>query len=145
LLPKLDLYRDFPEVKKRYDEHPIRDTPEAMPIDNNHNQDLHTDVNRQVAAAMVLDKDDEQKFSMPTPNRLTTAYLEVWTLVGPTSKQINEDVLKVIPSWEAIKQNNGFYVEKINRNGKRKAMASAANKCFITKNATRWCKKENLT
>jgi hypothetical protein len=126
LLPELDLYKDFPDVKKRYDGRPIGDTPEGMPLDNNLNQDLHTDVNRQVAATMVLDEDDERKFSTSTPNRLTTAYLKVWTLVGPTSKRIVEDVLKVIPSWEEIQQNNGGYVDKINRNGKRKAMASSA-------------------
>jgi hypothetical protein len=56
LLPELDLYRDFPEVNKRYNDRPISDTPESMPLDNNLNQDLHTDVNRQIAATMMLDE-----------------------------------------------------------------------------------------
>lgn len=41
LLPELDLYRDYPDVKRRYEGRPIGDTPEGMPLDNNLNQDLH--------------------------------------------------------------------------------------------------------
>jgi hypothetical protein len=69
-----------------------------MPLDNNLNQDLHTDVNMQVAATMVLDEDDDRKFSTSTPNRLKDAYLKVWQSIGPTPKRIVEDVLKVGPS-----------------------------------------------
>jgi hypothetical protein len=131
LLPELDLYRDFPEVKKRYNDRPIGDTPESMPLDNNLNQDLHTDVNRQIAATMMLEEDDIRKFSTSTPNRLTDAYLRVWESVGPTSKRIIEDVLKVGPSWEEIRQNKGSYVDNVHRSGKRqqmKAVASASSK-----------------
>jgi hypothetical protein len=122
LLPELDLYQDFHDVKKRYDGRPIGGTPEGMPLDNNLNQDLHTDVYCQVAATMVLEEGDDWKFSTSTPNRLMSAYLKVWMSIGPTSQRIVQDVLKVIPSWKYIHSNNGGYVEKIQRKGKRKSM-----------------------
>jgi hypothetical protein len=39
-----------------------------MPLDNNLNEDLHDDVDRQVAATISLDEEDIDKFSMSTPN-----------------------------------------------------------------------------
>jgi hypothetical protein len=70
----------------------------------------------------MLDENDNKKFSTSTPNRLTDAYLRVWQSIGPTSKHIIEDVLKVGPSWEAIRQNKGGYVTTVQRNGKKKQM-----------------------
>jgi hypothetical protein len=75
---------------------------------------------------MMLDESDELKFSTSTPNRLTSANLRVWATVGPTPKQIVEDVLKVIPSWTVIQKNKGDYVDAVNRNGKRKGMQTSA-------------------
>jgi hypothetical protein len=119
ILPELDLYKDYPEVKKNYNNRPIGDTPEAMPLDNNLNQDLHMDVNRNVAATFWLEEDDNNKFSLSTPNRATSAYLRVWETVGPSPKRIIEDILKIIPSWLDIRENSGSYVGKVNRKGRR--------------------------
>jgi hypothetical protein len=119
LLPELDLYRDFPDVKSKYDRRPIGDTPESMPLDNNLNKDLHDDVDRQVAATKMLDEDNLKKFSMSTPKRATSTYLRVWESVGPTPRRIVQDVSKVIPSWQDIRANRGGYVDRIVRKGKR--------------------------
>jgi hypothetical protein len=147
LLPELDLYQDYPEVKRRYDGRPIGDTPEGMPLDNNLNQDLHTDVERQVAATLMLGEDDERKFSTSTPNRLTDAYLRVWESVGPTPQRIVQDVLKVGPSWEDIWNNKGGYIQNVSRDGKRKAMlddATIVTTTMETKNSRGGARKRIL-
>jgi hypothetical protein len=88
-LPEAGLHLD--EGLKFYQFMPCGNSPELMPLDNSLNKDLHEAVSRHRAATChIRDGEDEQKFSISTPERGVDAYFR--RLQGaPTSERITQE------------------------------------------------------
>ena len=98
ILPVNGLHQDQ-EGLRSYWFRPVGDHPENMPWDNNLNQDVHLCVNTQVMYTTDYDEEDERKFSLSTPKRVSYAYRRVLhprTGVAPSSARIIQDVNKVL-------------------------------------------------
>ena len=89
--------------------------PEAMPLDEHLNQDIHDAVDRHVNLTQHLPADHPHKFSKRTPKQLSKAYHSIWDPTlgpdagAPTSKRIKEDVERVV---------NETYIKIFERRGR---------------------------
>ena len=72
-----------------------------MPLDESLNKDVDDGVARHCALTGKLKDNDPKKFLRDTPERLTSAYLRVWT-GWPPSERIVEDILKFTISLKKI-------------------------------------------
>ena len=123
ILPEQGLNEDEPDLKT-YVGRPVGDSPELVNWDSTLNKDCHETVNKHVAMTADLDEDDdENKFSLATPNKGTSAYLRILdpeTGVCPTSARIIEDTNKVYLAMDRIIKAKGCVVPDINtREGHR--------------------------
>jgi hypothetical protein len=105
---------------ERYLESPTGNNSELMPLDNSLTEDIHHCVQRHCALTNNFEDNEEQKFSMTTPNRGTLAYLRLWdTNLGGSclsSKRIVEDVEKYFRSMEIYHDNKGCYSPELGNN-----------------------------
>ena len=114
---------------------PIGNHAEAMPWDNCLNKDHDDIVLAHVAATTLLDKDDPKKFSLATPKHVSSAYRRIYNNPpfiregdtepvmplgegGPFPKRIAQDILKILPYWRRVYNNDGRNIE-VNIKGHR--------------------------
>ena len=107
-----------------YKNRPVGDQPELMPLDASLNWDIDCSLNMHVMMTAHLDNDDPLKFSKATPKEISKAILKIYnpkTGVTPSSKQIIQDVKRVLTSIKTIVEAGGKVVPGlVNRNGHRR-------------------------
>jgi len=111
----------FDKVFGRYANRPPGNSPELMPWDNSLNKDLKDALLFHSCLTHELDEDDDLKFSLSTPNRMTKAIKRILKNGWPSSKRIIQDVEKVSTALLKISDAKGAYVPGLaNRNGWRR-------------------------
>ena len=125
ILPSEDLFDNLPaEVKSKYKQNPIGNSPEFMPLDAHLNQDVHSSHDFHKILSEDLPENDPKKFSGSTPHRLASSYLRLFhpiTGVTPSSKRIIDDVTRVIDSLEKVRGAQGCIIDESSakRKGRR--------------------------
>ena len=92
-----------------YENRPVGNSPEMMPLDSSLNKD-HDDVVRfHMALTAHLSEEDPRKFSLSTPKRGASAYLCAWE-GAPSSRHIIEDTNKFLYAIKVISDFEGIVV-----------------------------------
>lgn len=121
ILPTDDLYCDDPELKKRYSNNPLGNSPELMPWDTHLNQDVHSSHDFHVVSTSHLPEDHPNKFSGSTPKRMAQSYkriLDPTVGVSPSPPRIIQDVQRIIASLKLIFDAKGVLINE-NVKGRR--------------------------
>ncbi len=125
VLPSEDLYDTLdPEIKRKYKQNPIGNSPEFMPLDAHLNQDVHASHDFHKCITAHLDEDHPNKFSGSTPLRLVSSYQRIFhptSGVAPSSNRIMEDITRVLNSLEKVRGARGCIVNdcSVTRQGRR--------------------------
>jgi hypothetical protein len=101
-----------------YDNHPVGNTPEIMPLDTSLFNDLDEAIQRHIIYTNRLDPTDPKKFSLSTPSRASSAYRRVWE-GAPSSKRIIQDISKLTFNMSSIVQHKGCVVPGLGNRGNR--------------------------
>ena len=109
ILPEQNLYHDDPDLV-RYRDRPPGNCPELNALDQSLNKDIHESVNRHVAITLSLKSEDDQKFSLSTPNMAKKTYRRIFEEVAPTSKRIIQDRRNIVNSLKCIVNHQGGIV-----------------------------------
>ena len=107
-----------------YENRPVGNSPEMMPMDNTLNKDHDDEVRFHISLTSHLKEDDPKKFTLSTPKRGSSAYHRVWEQV-PSSKRIIEDTNKFLHAIKVISQHEGVVVPGL---GNRKGHRSEGNR-----------------
>ena len=122
ILPSNDLYHDDLDLKKRYSNNPLGNSPEFMPWDTHLNQDVHASHDFHVGATSHLPESHQHKFSGTTPKRMAHSYERILdpgpSGVVPSSNRINQDVMRVLESLKLVYEAKGVLVNE-NITGRR--------------------------
>ena len=121
ILPTEDLYCDDLELKKRYSNNPLGNSPELMPWDTHLNQDVHSSHDYHAVSTAHLPEDHPNKFSGSTPRRMAKSYKQILdpiTGVSPTSPRIIQDVQRIIASLWLVYEAKGILINE-NIKGRR--------------------------
>jgi len=122
ILPSNDLYHDKPDLKKRFKNNPLGNSPEFMPWDTHLNQDVHASHDFHVAATSHLSEDHPNNFSGNTPKRLARSYKRILDDgpdgVAPTPGRIIQDVHRVVKSLKLVFDAKGVLINE-NITGRR--------------------------
>ena len=113
ILPSDDLYVNDDELKKKYNNNPLGNSPEFMPWDAHLNMDLHSAVDHHCLLSKHLDDKDKRKFSIATPKNMIGAYsrlLDPNTGTCPPSHRIIQDVRRVLVAFKKVMQAQGCLV-----------------------------------
>ena len=124
ILPSDDLYENMKDLKGKYGNNPIGNSPEFMPWDAHLNADVHSSIDYHCLVSKHLDKDDPRKFDASTPKNMMKAYERLLQPgedgVVPTSKRICQDVTRVISAFKMVKASKGCMIEESGlRKGRR--------------------------
>jgi hypothetical protein len=130
ILPENGLNRHIAYYKKVQ---PVGNNPGAMPWDNSLNKDCDDLAMRHVAATSLLDKDDPKKFSLATPNQVSSTYQRLFNnppvlrdgvQICPTNEgglpavRIGQDIYKTLRYWRQVFDSKGVNINT-NTNGHR--------------------------
>ena len=121
ILPTTNLYDDDLELRKRYSNNPLGNSPELMPWDTHLNQDVHSSHDFHVTSTSHLPEDHDHKFSGSTPKRMARSYkriLHPTEGVAPTDDRIIQDIKRIIPSLQSIFDAEGVLINE-NIKGRR--------------------------
>ena len=121
-----------------YEDRPVGNSPEMMPLDASLNKDHDDGVRLHMSVTSHLNDDDPKKFSLSTPKRGSSAYLRVWEGI-PSSHRIIEDTNKFLTAIHVIAVNKGIVVAGL---GTRKGHRSEGAR-NLKKRGGRRVKQEN--
>ena len=124
ILPSDDLYDNLPQVKAKYKQNPVGNSPEFMPWDAHLNQDVHASHDLHCATTQHLSEEDRRKFSGSTPKRMWFSYkrlLDPDTGIVPSSRRIVQDVTCVLASMRMVRDAEGCIIDEtsVSRSGRR--------------------------
>ena len=124
VLPSNDLYDNMPEVKNKYKNNPLGNSPEFMPWDAHLNQDVHSSVDFHSVLTKHLADEDPRKFDTSTPKKMSAAYRRILcsdeTGVSPPSRRIIQDVSRVPMAFREVMWADGCLIAEQNmRQGRR--------------------------
>ena len=92
-----------------YDNRPVGNSPELMPLDASLNKDLKDCLNRHVLCTLKLSNSDPRKFDISTPKRISNAMHRI--ISGAlSSTRIMQDCFRVLKSLQRIVQAKGVVV-----------------------------------
>jgi hypothetical protein len=118
-------------IVKRYQNSLTGDQPECQPLDNTYFGDLKEWMGKMVVMTQLLKDDDENKYTMRTPNQCWRTMCHVW---DSDSMMSSERIVKCInhnlpKAYAAIVKADGAYVPDCDlRNGHRATTQSAVIK-----------------
>ena len=124
ILPTDDLYVNLPELKSKYNNNPIGNSPEFMPWDAHLNSDVHASMDYHCLVSKELDDDDPRKFDASTPKKMLEGYKRILDPgilgISPPSKRIIQDVSRTILAFKMVRAAEGCLIdEKQMRTGRR--------------------------
>ena len=97
----------------RYENSPVGNSPELMPLDTTLFQDLKLSVQRHVIFTCNLPPNDPKKFTLATISSAKKAYLRILngSPGSPEPHRIVQDIEKTVNSMKVILDNNGTVVQ----------------------------------
>ena len=132
ILPSHNLYDNLDEIKKKYKNNPLGNSPEFMPWDAHLNQDVHSSVDYHCLVSKSMADDDPKKFCGSTPKRLAFSYQKILhptTGVCPSSTRIMQDIKRVALALGQVRLNDGCILEdKYMRVGRRRENAEGESR-----------------
>ena len=116
-----------------YDNRPVGNSPEFMPLDNSLNQDIQVSLSLHCAVTAHLPDNDPRKFSMRTPKTIQSGIQRICGEVAgvPSSCRIMDDCDRALAAFGIVHRAGGKMVPQLaNRSGHRNHAAG--------RNSTGW-------